>query len=131
MPPISVLLVDDHAVMREALELLVAYSPGLALWGSAASVVEAIALLSAPGPGGPDLVVTDVEMPVVNGLQLVASVRALWPTLPCVVYSVHSPGLYAEKAREAGAAAYVDSLAQGVPVQVFVARDLDFSSVVR
>ncbi len=43
-----------------------------------------------------------------NGLELVATVRARWPALPCVVYSANSSGAYAEEARAAGADAYVE-----------------------
>jgi DNA-binding NarL/FixJ family response regulator len=109
VPPLSVLVVDDHAVMRDSLSLLLSSTPGLALWGAAATGAEALDLLTGPGDqAGPGLVVTDVKMPGMTGLELVATVRTRWPAVPCVVYSAHFTGLYAERARAAGAAAYIE-----------------------
>jgi DNA-binding NarL/FixJ family response regulator len=105
--PISVLLVDDHDVVRSALETLVEFTPGLELWGAATSGADALARLD-EATVQPDVVVSDVAMPGMSGVELAAAVRSRWPTLPCLMVSGHHPALYAEKARAAGAAGYVE-----------------------
>jgi DNA-binding NarL/FixJ family response regulator len=110
--PLSVLVVDDHDVVRDALVVLIGGTPGLTVWGDAASGEGALALLSASeaseGPGGPDVVVSDVEMPGMSGVELAAALRSRWPALPCLMVSAHHPGLYAERALAAGAVGYVE-----------------------
>ena len=110
----SVLVVDDHHVVRNALVDLVEGTPGLTAWGAAASGEEALALLSAwdtsgrAGRGYPDLVVSDVQMPGMSGVELAAVLRDRWPGLPCLMVSAHYPGLYADRATAAGAVGCVE-----------------------
>jgi DNA-binding NarL/FixJ family response regulator len=99
----SLFLVEDHPVMRDALVFLIDAQPDLTICGVAASAEEALERL----PGGADLVLVDVSLPGMNGLELVRRVSAQWPGLPCVVLSGHSADRYAEPAHAAGAAAYV------------------------
>ena len=114
MAALSVLIVDDHPLLREGLRDLVAATAGLAVWAAAASGTDALALLEATGAagtlrsGGPSVVVTDLQMPGVDGIALVAEVRARWTALPCVVFSAQRHQVYAERARAAGAAEYVE-----------------------
>ncbi|HEX9953033.1 MAG TPA: response regulator transcription factor [Rubricoccaceae bacterium] len=110
----SVLVVDDHKVVLSALVDLVEGTPGLTAWGAAASGEEALALLSAGDPSGgtdrsyPDLVVSDVQMPGMSGVELAAALRDRWPGLPCLMVSAHYPGLYADRAAAAGAVGCVE-----------------------
>ena len=107
--PLSVLVVDDHDVVRDALVVLIGGTPGLTVWGDAASGEGALALLSdRERPEGPDVVVSDVEMPGMSGVELAAALRSQWPGLPCLMVSAHHPGLYAERALAAGAVGYVE-----------------------
>jgi DNA-binding NarL/FixJ family response regulator len=99
----SLFLVEDHPVMRDALAFLIDAQPDLTLCGAAASAEEALERL----PGGADLVLVDVSLPGMNGLEFVRRVSEQWPGLPCVVLSGHAAERYAEPAHAAGAAAYV------------------------
>ena len=113
MPVLSVLVVDDHPAIREGLGTLVEGTDGLAVWGTASSGDDALAQLettaaAGSGDGGPGVVVTDVQMPGMDGIALVAEVRARWPALPCVVFSAQRSQNYAERARAAGAAGFVE-----------------------
>ena len=106
--PLSVLIVDDHAVVREALSVYIGADPGLAVWGTAASGEDALAQLDhVPPPPRPDALVVDVQMPGMNGIELVAEVLARHPGLPCVVLSAHTGESYADRARAAGARGFV------------------------
>jgi DNA-binding NarL/FixJ family response regulator len=119
--PHSVLVVDDHAVVREALGHLVESTDGLAVWGTAVSGDDALAQLERTGAagtardGGPDVVVTDVRMPGTDGIELTAQVRTRWPALPCLVFSGQPSRPYAERALAAGAVAFV---AKGDPTAI-------------
>ncbi|HEX9951196.1 MAG TPA: response regulator transcription factor [Rubricoccaceae bacterium] len=110
--PISVLVVDDHAVVREAVSDLVAATAGLAVWGTAVSGDDALAQLERTGSveadriDGPIVVVTDVQIPGMNGLELVAEVCSRWPSLPCLVISAKQE--YASLATVAGAVGFIE-----------------------
>lgn len=105
---ISVLIVDDHEVMRQSLSLYLEYEPGLSVWGTAESGADALAQLAAAGaPEGPDVVVADVEMPGMSGIELAGQIRGLYPRLPCLMHSAHVGLTYVEQARAAGASGYV------------------------
>jgi two-component system capsular synthesis response regulator RcsB len=115
VPVLSILLVDDHPVIREGLGDLIAATAGLTVWGTAESGDDALVQLKATATtrtfrgDGPSVVVTDVHMPPgMDGIALVAEVRSRWPALPCVVFSAQRSHAYAERARAAGASGYVD-----------------------
>lgn len=113
-PVLSVLVVDDHPAIREGLSDLLSVTDGLAVWGTAESGDDALAQLEATEAsgtsrqGGPGVVVTDLRMPGMDGITLVAEVRVRWPGLPCLVLSAQWSRNGAEQARAAGAAAYVE-----------------------
>ena len=89
--PVSVLTVDDHAVVRESLSVYLDDEPGLVVWGTAASGDDALAQLSAADEaGGPDVVVSDLQMPGISGVELVAQVGTRHPGLPCLMFLAHA-----------------------------------------
>lgn len=108
-PPISVLVVDDHEVVRTSLGALLASMPGIHLWGTSPSAEDALSLLSASDEAdGPTLVLSDLNMPGMNGLELATELRSRRPGLPCLVFSAHRSSAYADKARAAGAVGFVE-----------------------
>ena len=74
MPKTRVLLADDHAVVAQALEALLKDTFALA-----GVVHDGRALLKAVEQLRPDVVVTDISMPLLNGLDAVRHIRAQWP----------------------------------------------------
>jgi DNA-binding NarL/FixJ family response regulator len=54
-----------------------------------------------------DLVLVDMSLPAMNGVQFVSEVRTRWPELPCVILSGHGEKSYVERAFEAGAEGYI------------------------
>src|SRR5262249_16756601 len=101
---IRVLLADDHAVMREGLRALIAGAAGISVIGDVAdgrAAVQRVAELK------PDVVVMDVSMPDLNGIDAARLIRAKSPATKVVMLSMHSSTEHVYRAFEAGAAGYV------------------------
>ena len=99
--PIKVLFVDDSAVVRRVVSEHLAKDPALEMVGAAANGKIALSRLSLLRP---DVVVLDVEMPEMDGLQTLAEIRKSHPWLPVIMFSTVT---------EHGAAATLDALALG------------------
>ena len=102
--PHRIFLVEDHPVMREAYVTVLAGEPRLELCGAAESAEEALDALRETSC---DLVVTDLRLPGMSGVDLVGELRAGWPGLPALVISAHGEDLYAQRARDAGAVGFL------------------------
>ncbi len=102
---IRVLLVDDHAVMRQGLGLLLEDEDDLEVVGEAANGQQAVALT---GRLRPDVVVMDVGMPVMGGIEATERIRADWPEVRVVGLSMHDEGDMAARMLAAGASAYLN-----------------------
>lgn len=97
-------LVEDHPLMRQVVGQLVAGTPGLDVVGTADSGEAA---LDALADAAADLVLVDVSLPNMNGVELVAEIQARWPGLRCLMLSGHLEPVYAQRALAAGARGYV------------------------
>lgn len=100
----KVLLVDDHALMRQGLELLISQQADLEVCGQAESAAEAMTAIKAAAP---DVMVTDITLKDSSGLELLKDIRVYWPHLPVVVLTMHNETFYAERVLRAGARGYV------------------------
>lgn len=98
---LRVMLVDDSAVVRRVLGDVVRRQPDLVLAGTATNGEEALSLVDELAP---DVVVLDVEMPVLDGIGALKRLKQAHPKLPVVMFSTLT---------ERGAAATVDALAAG------------------
>ncbi|MCU0306946.1 MAG: response regulator transcription factor [Thermoleophilia bacterium] len=101
---IRILIVDDHAVLRAGLRLLLDREEDLLTVGEATSAEEAMRLLEQTEA---DLVLLDIEMPGMGGLAGAQRIRERWPTLPILVLSMHSEADDVRRAFSAGAGGYV------------------------
>ncbi len=99
-----VLLVDDHAVVRAGIRAVVAAEPDMEVVGEAADGPTALALVADLDP---DVVVADVSMPGMSGVELTTRLRAAAPARKVVVLTVHEDMGYLRAVLEAGAAGYV------------------------
>ncbi len=99
-----IFLVEDHPVMREAYGHLLAVEPGLELCGESETAEEFLDVID---DSPCTLVVTDLSLPGMDGITLVGEIRARRPTLPVIVISAHEESGYQERAKRAGAQAYL------------------------
>jgi CheY-like chemotaxis protein len=122
----TILVVDDSAVDRRRTEKLLARTPGLTVV-SASNGREA---LDALGRALPDLVVTDMQMPEMDGLRLVEEIRAKYPAIPVILMTAHGSEELAVQALQRGAASYVPkrNLAQELPGTVDSVLEVSRSS---
>jgi len=97
------MIVDDHPVLRRGVASLIASSADLQLCGEAATAQEALQRVAAEHP---DAVIVDISIPG-GGLELIRQLRALYPKLPLLVFSMHDEELYAERSLRAGALGYL------------------------
>ena len=108
---IRVLLVDDHALVRNGLSSVLRYRTDLEVVGEAADGQEAVALAAALKP---DVVVMDVNMPRMDGVEASKRIMRDLPSTVVIGLSMHEGGHHESAMRESGAAAYLtkDSAAE-------------------
>jgi len=102
--PTRVLLVDDHPLVREGLRARLADTPGIAVVGEAGDADSAFARV---GMLRPDLVLMDVGMKQLNGIELTARLREKHPVLRVLMLSMYDNPEYVHRALAAGAMGYV------------------------
>jgi len=104
MKPIRVLLADDHTLVRAGIRGLVANLPDVEVVGEAGDGHEALRLAEALHP---DVVLLDIGMPGLNGLEVTARLTKLDPMIRVVILSMHISEEYVLQALRAGAAGYL------------------------
>lgn len=102
--PVRVLVVDDHAVVREGLRHVLTAAEGFAVVGEAADAATALDLAEASRP---DVVLLDLTMPGMSGLDAAAELRRRAPGARIVVLSMHEQDEYVLAAVRGGASGYV------------------------
>jgi DNA-binding NarL/FixJ family response regulator len=110
MPDIRVLIVDDHAILRDGLRSLLDRQPGITVVGEAGNGQEALNRLSELQP---DIVLMDVAMPVMDGLQATRHINEFYPDLKVLILTQHESQEFIGPLLEAGAAGYVLKRAGG------------------
>lgn len=102
--PLRILLIDDHAVLRSGLRLLLQTQPDLSVVGEAADGTHGIAQIRKLNP---DLVVLDLSMPGLSGLDMLKQVMAEQPWLKVLILTMHDDAEFVRTALTAGARGYV------------------------
>ncbi len=108
--PIRVVLIDDHTVLRDGLKLLLSLEPDLHVVGEAASGRAGIVIA---GETRPDVVVTDVGLPDIDGVEVTRQLRDLLPESRVLVLTVHDEDTYVFALVQAGASGYLLKNAAG------------------
>lgn len=111
----KVFIVDDHDLARMGLRRLIESEGDLGVCGEAADGVDALKALPAAKP---DILVADLSMPEMGGLDLIKAVKQRFPKLPILVISMHDETVYAERTFKAGARGYLmkkESAAKVIP----------------
>lgn len=107
---IRILLVDDHAVVRQGFKMILAAQPDMEIVGEAGDGREALDLA---GQLQPDVIVMDVAMPELNGIEATRRVADLSPRTRVLALSMHKDSVYVREILRAGARGYLlkDSIA--------------------
>jgi DNA-binding NarL/FixJ family response regulator len=101
---IRVLIVDDHAVVREGIRHVLSSDDGVEVVGEASNGEEALVLV---GRFHPDVIVLDLSMPGMSGLEVVAHLRTDAPDSKALVLSIHDQDEYVLESIRAGAHGYL------------------------
>lgn len=117
----SVLIADDHAMVRSGMVALVSAMDGLTVAGEAADGLEAIAQAKALRPG---LMLLDISMPYANGVEVVAEVRTWSPETAIVVVTGLGSLVLVDELLEAGVAAVVSKQADADAVRAAITAAL-------
>jgi len=127
-----VLLVDDHPVVRQGLKHLIDACPDMAVCGEADEAAEA---LNAVQTLDPDIVLVDISMQGMSGIDFLKRIREDHPRTRSVVFSMHDESLYAERALRAGAMGYVmkrqnateilDAIRKAMRGEFWVSQDIE------
>jgi DNA-binding NarL/FixJ family response regulator len=107
---INILVVDDHPLVRQALKNIIGASPGMAVVGEACNGKEAVILAEKLMP---DMIIMDIGMPVMNGLEATRQIKACWPNISILVLTVHTDKEHILGILEAGAAGYLTKVLFG------------------
>lgn len=122
MMPVRVLLADDHTLVRAGLRKLLETVPDLEVVGEAS---DGLALIALVAQWQPDLVLMDIAMPGLNGLDATARVMKEWPETRVLILSMHQNEEYVRQALRHGAAGYL--LKDAAPMEL----DLALKAVLR
>jgi DNA-binding NarL/FixJ family response regulator len=118
----TVFIVDDHPLLRQGLALLINREEDLAVCGEAE---EAQAAMQAIPQSRPDVLIVDISLNGPDGLDLLKSIRGLYPDLPVLILSMHDEATYAERALRGRANGYIMKQEATEKVLVAVRRILN------
>jgi DNA-binding NarL/FixJ family response regulator len=104
MATLRILLVDDHAVVREGLKRLIAEQPDIEVVGEASDGHEAIEHVKTLRP---DVVMMDVSMPRLSGVEATRELKGICPATRILALTVHEDEAYVREFLKAGAAGYL------------------------
>ena len=99
-----ILIVDDHPIVREGLTTIINEQTDLVVCGEAEDAQTA---LEAVGTLRPDLMIVDISLKGINGIELVKLIQRRYEKMPILVLSMHDESLYVERVLRAGARGYI------------------------
>lgn len=100
----KIMIVDDHPILRKGLSMLINQEPDLVVDGEAEDAQKAMELIET---NAPDMVIVDISLPGIDGVELLKMIKLRHPDLPTLVVSMHDEGIFAERVLRAGARGYI------------------------
>jgi DNA-binding NarL/FixJ family response regulator len=104
MSECRIVLADDHVLVRQGIKRILQDAPHLRVIGEAGDGLELMELLEEVTP---DLVVLDISMPRLRGLEAAARIKMLYPKIKVLILSMHRSKEYLEQALECGVDGYM------------------------
>ncbi|HUY03894.1 MAG TPA: response regulator transcription factor [Rhodocyclaceae bacterium] len=101
---IRIAIADDHAIVRGGLKQILAMTPDIAVTAEATNVSDVIDVMR---HGELDLLLLDMAMPGISGVELIVLLQRERPSLPLLILSMHNEGQIVARALKAGASGYV------------------------
>lgn len=116
MNPIRIVLAEDHIIVRKGIHSLLSQQPDMEVVGEASTGYEAVALAESTQA---DIILMDINMPELNGLEATRQIRRLQPSVKVLVLTMYSNEEYVLQLLQAGAAGYV--VKQSIPAELITA----------
>jgi DNA-binding NarL/FixJ family response regulator len=104
MKRITVLLAEDHHIVREGLRCLLKHEPDIEVVGEAENGRQAVQMIRKLHP---DVIVMDIAMPLLNGLEATRQIRKEFPKTKVLILSAYSEEIYAKQVIDFGAAGFL------------------------
>lgn len=101
---IRLMIADDHAVVRNGIKLMLALAPDMEL---VAEAVDGAVVLHQVREGGINLLLLDMNMPGISGVDLIGRVKLCRPELPILIFTMHNDAQLAMRALKAGASGFI------------------------
>jgi two-component system invasion response regulator UvrY len=101
---LKILIADDHSIVRQGLKQIVTETQDMIVAGEASDGQELLNIMS---KGDYDVVVLDITMPYINGIDALKELKTKWPKIPVLMLSIHPEEHYALRALKAGASGYL------------------------
>jgi len=101
---ISIILTDDHKLVREGIRLMLSACPDMQVCGEAAGGSELLNLLTFCNP---DIILLDISLPGMNGIEVCRQINDLHPNISVIMLSMHIQEEYVYKSIQSGAKAYL------------------------
>jgi len=127
----TILIVDDHPIFRHGLAQLINQEHDLEVCGEAEDYHSALTCVERLAP---DLVIVDITLKNMSGIDLIKDLHRYYRTLPMLVISMHEESLYAERSLRAGARGYImkqeasesliDAIRQVLQGRIYASRDV-------
>lgn len=102
--PIGVMMVDDSEETRQSIKMLLRFAEGIEVVGEAADGAEALRKIQLVNP---DVVLMDINMPIMDGVEATGRMRELYPCIPVIMLSVQNDVEYVRAGMAAGARDYL------------------------
>ena len=102
--PIRILVADDHTIVRSGVRLLLEAEEDMIVIGEASDGEQALKLIEERQP---DVVLIDIAMPILDGLEATRQIRSRWPQIQVLVLTMHRSDEYFFEVLKAGASGYI------------------------